>query len=171
LDEFHHAEMVIRSKTDAGTVTKPETDHQHSLEVRAHDGTEKGGTAARCEAVTISGCPRVNSKSVASPGEQCQCDMDENLHNAKTTKGGLSATAQSFVSRRRQESLSDVSNSSAMEYHKEQSQHDKDLNKVDEELEDNEDKPPLAKLEQDGHGHVDENGKPKLRHGENLQAE
>jgi len=71
-----------------------------------------------------------------------------------TEKSGLSPTAQSFVSRR-QESLSDVSNSSATKHRKEQSQPDKDLNKVDEELEDHEHETHVKSLVQDGHGRVD----------------
>ncbi|KAI4907551.1 hypothetical protein J4E90_009580 [Alternaria incomplexa] len=78
--------------------------------------------------------------------------------NGHTEKSALSPTAQSFVSRR-QESLSDVSNSSATKHRKEQSQPDKDLNKVDEELEDNEHETHVKRLVQDGHVRVDENGK------------
>ncbi|KAI4647835.1 hypothetical protein J4E93_004246 [Alternaria ventricosa] len=79
--------------------------------------------------------------------------------HSHTEKSGLSPTAQAFVSRRRQESLSDVSNSSATKHHKEQSQPDKDLNKVDEELEINEHDIYVKSLVQDGHGRADENGK------------
>jgi hypothetical protein len=182
----------MRPKVEADTTTKPETDHPESLQVPTNGGTEKSGTAARHGSNASNGRTHVNSKSIASPGEQSRRNKNENLHNTEATikpklengtviqagadtlhsremrahdnteKGGLSATAQSFVSRRRQESLSDVSNSSAADHRKEQSQHDKDLTKVNEELEDNENEFYVKNLTQYGQGHADESGELQL---------
>lgn len=132
---------------------------------------------------------RLVTERISSAARLSHRNKDENVHNSETAifpksengtptqaeidsapsqikRGGshvekseLSPTAQSFVSGRRQESLSDVSNSSATEHRKEQSQPDKDLNKVDEELEDYELEAYMKILVQDGHGRVDENGK------------
>ncbi|KAH6879251.1 hypothetical protein BKA58DRAFT_399212 [Alternaria rosae] len=86
--------------------------------------------------------------------------QSQEMHTpGNTEKSGLSPTAQAFVSRRRQESLSDVSNSSATKHRKEQSQPEKDLDRVDEELGDNEYDIYVKSLVQDGHGRVDENGR------------
>jgi hypothetical protein len=158
--------MIMRAKIEANTATKPGMD-KNSLANYEYSRliTEKISAA------------RLSHRS-----------KDENLHNTETAifpqaengtltqaevdcvppqakRGGhvekseLSPIAQSFVSSRRQESLSDVSNSSATEHRKEQSQPDKDLNKVDEEFEDNEVEACAKTLAQNGHGRVDENGK------------
>ncbi|KAG9188777.1 hypothetical protein G6011_07482 [Alternaria panax] len=196
LNEFHHAEMAARPKMESSTATKPDSDHPHSLDVHAISGTERNSIPARRESVTSSARPRANSKSVSSPEEQSRHNKDENLRNTEAffkpkienstishvdadtihpremrapgNNGthSLSATAQSFTSRRRQDSLSDVSNSSATEHHKEHSQLDKDLHKVDEGLEDEENEAYKKHRMDDGHGYVDDNGNHQLEDGE-----
>ncbi|KAB2106673.1 hypothetical protein AG0111_0g4886 [Alternaria gaisen] len=157
LNEFHHADMAIRPKTEPEIATKSGTDKPHSLEVRANGGTAKSDTSAMRGSVASSRRSRANSKSITSPGEQFRHTKDENRCDTeafirpKTEKGtvshtdtdtlrslghtgtrSLSATAQSFISRRAQESLGNVSNSSGTEHRKEHSQLDKDLQEVDE---------------------------------------
>jgi hypothetical protein len=184
--------MTVRPKIEADTTTKPETDHPKSLQVPTKSGTEKSGTVGRRGSNASNGRTRANSKSITSPEEQSRRDKDENLrtteaaikpklengtvtqadsetlrsretrNHGNTEKGGFSATAQSFVSRRRHESLSDVSNSSATDHRKEQSQHDKDLSKVNEELEDNENEVYVKNITQYGRGHANENGEFQL---------
>ena len=146
----------------------------HANNENAHAGDER--PRASSESIyshdTLSGCkhhgdlhdgnPAIwpKGENVFSTQPDLQTIQSQEMHTpGNTEKSGLSPTAQAFVSRRRQESLSDVSNSSSTKHRKEQSQPDKDLDKVDEELGDNEYDIYVKSLVQDGHGRVDENGR------------
>jgi hypothetical protein len=190
--------MAVRPKVEGGTTAKPETNHLHSLEVRTNGGTEKSGASVRRVSNASSESPRANSKSAHSCSQQYLLYEQEYLRNVETAiklqtendtapqfdantlremrahdhteNDGLSATAQPFMCHRRQEPLSDVSISSTTEHHRQQSQHDKDLNKVDEELEEDENETQVKTLVQDGYGQVDENGRFQLGNGENSRC-
>ncbi|CAN9320901.1 hypothetical protein B0T12DRAFT_515912 [Alternaria alternata] len=196
LNEFHHADMAIRPKTEAEIATKSGTDKPHSLEVRANGGTAKSDTSAMRGSVASSRRSRANSKSITSPGEQFRHTKDENrcdteafirpktekgtvshidtdtLHTRDTRSLGhtgtrsLSATAQSFISRRAQESLGNVSNSSGTEHRKEHSQFDKDLQDGDEELDNSKSEAYKKHLVNTGHDCVNESDDPQLEDGE-----
>ncbi|RYN56751.1 hypothetical protein AA0118_g3879 [Alternaria tenuissima] len=196
LNEFHHADMAIRPKTEAEIATKSGTDKPHSLEVRANGGTAKSDTSAMRGSVASSRRSRANSKSITSPGEQFRHTKDENrcdteafirpkiekgtvshtdidtLHSRDTRSLGhtgtrsLSATAQSFISRRAQESLGNVSNSSGTEHRKEHSQLDKDLQEGDEELDNSKSEAYKKHLVDTGHDCVNESDDLQLEDGE-----
>ncbi|CAN9195027.1 unnamed protein product [Alternaria alternata] len=196
LNEFHHADMAIRPKTEAEIATKSGTDKPHTLEVRANGGTAKSDTSAMRGSVASSRRSRANSKSITSPGEQFRHTKDENrcdteafirpktekgtvshtdtdtLHSRDTRSLGhigtrsLSATAQSFISRRAQESLGNVSNSSGTEHRKEHSQLDKDLQEGDEELDNSKSEAYKKHLVNTGHDCVNESDDLQLEDGE-----
>ena len=50
-EELQEEKLKIEPKVKAGTVTKDEAGHLHSLEVRAHGVTEKGGVTATAQSV------------------------------------------------------------------------------------------------------------------------
>jgi hypothetical protein len=196
LNKFHHADMAIRPKTEAEIATKSGTDKPHTLEVRANGGTAKSDTSAMRGSVASSRRSRANSKSITSPGEQFRHTKDENrcdteafirpktekgtvshtdtdtLHSRDTRSLGhigtrsLSATAQSFISRRAQESLGNVSNSSGTEHRKEHSQLDKDLQEGDEELDNSKSEAYKKHLVNTGHDCVNESDDLQLEDGE-----
>ncbi|KAL1794684.1 hypothetical protein ACET3X_006500 [Alternaria dauci] len=158
LNEFHHADMATRLKTETETetTTKPGTGQPQPVEVRTIHGIVESDGSAKHGSVASSGRSRANSKSVTSPGGQSRQNKNENLRD----------TAQSFISRRRQESLSDVSNSSATEHRKEHSKLDKDLQKVDEELENGGNKAHKKPLVNKGRGCTNECDHSQLEDGE-----
>ncbi|KAI4631947.1 uncharacterized protein J4E87_002654 [Alternaria ethzedia] len=149
LCESHASNGSARASDERPRASSESINSRDTLSGSKHHGDLQDGNSAVSPKGENGFSTQLNPKTV-QPQE-----MPTNSH---TEKSGLSPTAQSFVSRR-QESLSDVSNSSATKHRKEHSQPDKDLNKVDEELENNEQDMHVKRLVQDGHGRVDENGK------------
>lgn len=87
----------IKNKVEAGTVTKAEANHLHSLEARAHGHTEPGGLTAKAQSVatrrerTASLSDASNGQSTAnkgqgqgiSPQEQSHRDREANLRKVE----------------------------------------------------------------------------------------
>lgn len=92
----------VEPKIAQGTVTKAEADHLHSLEVRAHGHTEKGGITATAQSIvakrerqlSLSGDSKAvlhpnseqshsKNKVTMSPEQQSQHDRENNLLRAK----------------------------------------------------------------------------------------
>jgi hypothetical protein len=164
-DTFPNTE-IMRAKMEANTAAKPGMD-KNSLANYEYSRliTEKISAARlshhskdeNLHNTEIAIFPQAENGTLTQA--KVDCVPSQVKRGGHAEKSELSPTAESFISGRRQESLSDISNSSATEHRKEQSQPDKDLNKVDEELEDNEIEAYAKTLVQNGHGRVDENGK------------
>lgn len=133
----------IEPKVAEGTVTIEEANHLHSLEARAHGHTEKGGIASIAQSVAakreralslsssgagsspISNRSRANSRPVF-PQEQSPITKHKVSEGSAAEKSYLTAGSPSFVSQKRNASLSDQTNTSARasmySYHKDMSQ-------------------------------------------------
>jgi len=130
----------IEPKVAEGTVTIEEANHLHSLEARAHGHTEKGGITSIAQSVAAkrerqlslssgsSPTPRSRASSLyTTPQEQAHRDKESSLREVEaavkpkveqsearadspTEKSSLTPLAPSFVSQKREASLSDQTN-------------------------------------------------------------
>ncbi|KAF2109463.1 hypothetical protein BDV96DRAFT_636140 [Lophiotrema nucula] len=131
--KFHEERLKVEPKIAYGTVTEEEANRLHSLENKAHGHTEKGGAAATAQnTVTLRTRkdplegelqeekakiePKVKAGTITKEEADRLHSLEVRAHGA-TEKGGLTAAAQS-VAAKREQTLSDSSNSSG---HKKQS--------------------------------------------------
>ena len=143
----------VRSRADgkASTMTPHEQSH-HDLEVNLHQAE-------------VSIRPKIEQETVTQADAKRLQSLEARAHG-NVEKGGIAASAQSLISKRRNGFLSDRSNVSPRtleaeyERRKEQSQHDKDLNLKSKE-------PAIASKtdeENMSKGHSRENSQPVAEH-------
>lgn len=84
--ELEEETARIGCKIVAGTVTKAEADHLHSLEARAHGHTEKGGVTATAQSIAAK---RENQSSL-SGGRNLYCEREASASASGTRQASLS---------------------------------------------------------------------------------
>lgn len=137
-DELREEIAKIEPKVAEGTVTIEEANHLHSLEARAHGHTERGGITSLAQSVAAkrerqlslsNGSSPINNRSRANSKTFSSAHQAENNPNVKLEQG----TIQPFTAKKREESLSDQTNSlygcstDDLKQGKGQAQHDREV--------------------------------------------
>jgi hypothetical protein len=109
--ELQQEYSQILPKVRRGTVSKAEADHLHSLEARTHGYTERGGLAATAQSVAAKYERQLYTPQEQTEHYRAECEKTSSSEViVTTTKMDLNKTTSPAAITRRNQSLSDQTN-------------------------------------------------------------